>query len=86
MLGAPMLEGYPLVPLFENQGLGVASFSYDGKLCIGINADRELVPDLHRFVAALVASFAELRAAAAREAPGEDATPAAGTGRAHASG
>lgn len=39
-----MLAGYPLVPLFENQGLAVA-LCYDGGLL-------DLVPDLDEFVEA----------------------------------
>src|SRR5207245_11159232 len=64
MLGAPLLGGYPTVPLFENQGLGVATFSYAGKLCWGFNADWDLVPDLHDFVTAIDDSFHELTEAA----------------------
>jgi WS/DGAT/MGAT family acyltransferase len=61
LLGARLLEAYPLPPLFENQGLGVALFSYDGRLYWGFNADWYLVPDLHLFVEEAEASFAELR-------------------------
>jgi diacylglycerol O-acyltransferase / wax synthase len=61
MLGAPMRKGYPLLPLFENQGLAVAILSYAGKLCFGINADWDLVPDLHAFVEDISASFRELQ-------------------------
>ena len=63
-LGARMLEIYPMVPLFVNQGLGVALFSYAGKLCWGMNADWDLVPDLADFVAAVRTSFRELYEAA----------------------
>lgn len=68
MLGAPMIEAFPHVPLFENQGLAVALFSYHGRLCWGFNADWDLVPDLDVFVAAVERSFSELyaRATAAR--------------------
>jgi diacylglycerol O-acyltransferase len=70
MLDARLLHAYPLVPLFENQGLGIALFSYDGQLCWGLNADRDLVPDLQALADDIVESFTELRAAAeAREAP-----------------
>jgi hypothetical protein len=55
---------YPLVPLLPGGGLGIALFSYEGRLCWGFNADWELVPDLRAFVADLGASFEELRAAA----------------------
>lgn len=51
--GARLLESFPLVPLFENQGLGVALFSYDDALYWGFNADRDVVPDLHDFVLAI---------------------------------
>ena len=64
LLGAQMVAGYPVVPLFENQGLGVALFSYNGQLCWGFNADWDLVPDLHDFVAGVARSFRELCAAA----------------------
>ncbi len=61
LLGARMLESYPQVPLIDHLGLGVALFSYDGRLCWGFNGDYELVPDLERFVAAVGESFRELR-------------------------
>ena len=64
LLGARMREMYPLVPLFSDQGLGIALFSYDGRIFWGFNADRDLVPDLHDFVDAVADSFAELHAAA----------------------
>ncbi len=60
MLGARVTDLYPQVPLFENQGLGVALFSYDGRLCWGFNADRDLIPDLHAFVESVEQSFQEL--------------------------
>ncbi len=70
MLGSRMVEIYPMVNLLENQGLGIALFSYAGKLFWGVLADWELVPDLDFFVEALRESFSELSAAAdaAREA------------------
>lgn len=66
LLGAQLLAGYPLVPLFENQGLGIALFSYAGQVFWGVNADWELVPDVDEVARAIQASFAELRDAAAR--------------------
>lgn len=59
-LGARLLAMYPLVPLLENMGLGIALFSYDGQLCWGFNADVELVPDLAAFRRAIEASFEAL--------------------------
>jgi diacylglycerol O-acyltransferase len=64
LLGSRMTEVYPLVPLSANQGLGVALFSYAGKLHWGFNADWDILPDLHDFVADIAASFAELLEAA----------------------
>jgi len=55
---------YPQVPLFANQGLGVALFSYAGSLFWGFNADWDHVPDLRDLVAAVRTSFVELQQAA----------------------
>ncbi len=60
LLGARMTEAYPLVPLFENHGLGIALFSYSGGLYWGFNSDWDLFPDLHEFVIAVDAAFREL--------------------------
>jgi diacylglycerol O-acyltransferase / wax synthase len=51
--GCRMTACYPLVPLFANQALGVALFSYDGRLYWGFNADWDAVPDLHDLVDAV---------------------------------
>jgi diacylglycerol O-acyltransferase len=64
LLGSRMIAPFPLVPLFNNQALGIALFSYDGRLCWGFNADWDLIPDLHDFVKAVRASFDELCRAA----------------------
>ena len=77
MLGAQMKAIYPMVPLMQNQNLGIALFSYAGDLHWGFNADWESFPDVHQFVEDLDASFAEYKALAAARAPevsgGEDA-------------
>jgi WS/DGAT/MGAT family acyltransferase len=64
LLEARMLASYPLVPLWESHGVGIALFSYDGSVGWGFNGDWDLMPDLDAFVAAVEASFAELLAAA----------------------
>jgi WS/DGAT/MGAT family acyltransferase len=64
LLGARMLEAYPMVPLFMNQGLGIALFSYAGQLCWGFNADWDVVPHVGEFVKAVSQSFRELYDAA----------------------
>jgi len=60
--GAHMLASYPLVPLFEGQALGVALFSYAGRIFWGFNADWNVVPDLHDFVCAVDRELEVLRA------------------------
>ena len=64
LLGSRMLVNYGMVPLTDYLGLGIVLFSYDGNLAWGFNADWDLLPDLHDFVAATTDSFAELRRAA----------------------
>ena len=64
--GALMRTAYPVVPLYENLGLVVGLFSYNGGLYWGINADWEQLLDLHDFVLAIESSFRELQDAARR--------------------
>jgi diacylglycerol O-acyltransferase len=65
--GARMVECYGKLPLGDNGGLGIAVYSYDGKLCWGLNADFDLVPDLARFTRGLGEAHRELVRAAAGE-------------------
>jgi WS/DGAT/MGAT family acyltransferase len=60
MLGSPMVACYPLVPLYQNQALGIALFSYNGRLWWGFNADWDALPDLHDIVEAVETEFAAL--------------------------
>jgi diacylglycerol O-acyltransferase / wax synthase len=69
MLGARMLESYPVVPLMANEALNVALLSYDGGLFWGFHADWDAVPDLHAFAESIPAGFEELSKAAAGRAP-----------------
>jgi len=69
MLSAPMKAIYPMVPLMQNQNLGIALFSYAGGLHFGLNADWESFPDVHEFVEDLEASFAEYKQLAAERVP-----------------
>jgi len=64
--GARMLTSYPVVPLFQNLAIVVGLFSYNGGLYWGINADWEMIPDLHVFIEAIESSFRELQEAAGR--------------------
>jgi len=68
MLGSLMQTSYPVVPLFEQMGVSVGLFSYNGGLFWGLNADWECIPDLHDFIVAIETAFRELQEAAATEA------------------
>ena len=65
LVGAPLLESYPIAPLFQHQAVIVALFSYAGRLFWGLNADAERMPDLADLREDLVRSFEELAAIAA---------------------
>jgi WS/DGAT/MGAT family acyltransferase len=69
LAGARLLASYPMLALLMNNSLGVALFSYAGRLDWGCMADWELVPDLHDFVLALEDSFQELCDAAEVKRP-----------------
>jgi WS/DGAT/MGAT family acyltransferase len=69
LLGAPLREAYPLVPLFTNQALGIALFTYNGGLFWGFNADWDAMPDLHEFVGAVEKECTALRDVAALAPP-----------------
>ncbi len=77
LFGAPMEQVYALVPLFAQQALGIALFSYAGTLHWGFNADWDHVTDLHEFVASVERAFETLLAAARAES-GDGAGSAAG--------
>jgi WS/DGAT/MGAT family acyltransferase len=63
MFGAKLLEMYPVVPLLQGMGLGIALFSYDGNVFWGFNADYNMVPDLEVFTKLIGRAFAELATA-----------------------
>jgi WS/DGAT/MGAT family acyltransferase len=64
LLGSSLMDLLPCVPITGHLGLGVALFSYDGKLCWGFNADWEQLPDLHGFIELTEFAFDDLRSAA----------------------
>jgi len=47
--GARVREIYPMVPLLEGMGIGIAVTSYAGTMHFGFNADPDIVPDLDLF-------------------------------------
>jgi diacylglycerol O-acyltransferase / wax synthase len=65
LLESQMIANYPMVPLWAQHGIGVALFSYNGRLLWGVQADYDTLPDSDDFVAAIDTSFHELQALAA---------------------
>jgi diacylglycerol O-acyltransferase / wax synthase len=61
LLESEMLANYPMVPLWAQHGIGIALFSYNGRLLWGIHADYDTLPDSDRFLAAIQDSFRELQ-------------------------
>jgi len=61
LLESEMIANYPMVPLWAQHGVGVALFSYNGRLLWGIHADYDTLPDSDRFLDAIQESFRELR-------------------------
>ena len=60
-LGGARVEA--LYPIFDGLGLGIAVFSYDGTLHVGLNADADLVPDLDKLRQGVEDAFQALLAA-----------------------
>jgi WS/DGAT/MGAT family acyltransferase len=60
--GARMLAAHPVVPLARGQSVAIACTSYDGKVCYGLNADRDAMPDVDVLAQCLVDALAELLA------------------------
>ena len=69
MLGRELEAMYPMVPLAENQALGIAIMSYNGQLNFGLNADYDALPDLEALADELRAAIEELVAAAGEDRP-----------------
>jgi WS/DGAT/MGAT family acyltransferase len=78
LLGARIHSLYPYAPLFDRQGLGIALFSYDGKLSWGIVGDWDLLPDLAEFADAIRRAFRRLRRVAVEDVRDRNARRSAG--------
>jgi diacylglycerol O-acyltransferase / wax synthase len=59
--GARLREVYPVVPLAAEHAIGIAIFSYDGGVVLGLSADRDSTPDLHVLAEGVGAGLQELR-------------------------
>jgi hypothetical protein len=84
LLGRRLRRMYPVVPLAQNQALGIAIFSYDGALGFGLLSDYDALPELEQIATGLERAFARLAAAAGvtrgRRRTGDAAAAAAGPG------
>jgi diacylglycerol O-acyltransferase / wax synthase len=58
--GSRMLEVWPIVPLAADHAVGLAVFSYHGRLFFCLNADRDSMPDLEVLADGISASLDEL--------------------------
>ena len=79
LAGSPMTATYPLVPLWESHGVGVAMFSLMGSVNIGLNTDRDVISDPSRVAAVLLASYEELSRAAPKPRAKPRKAPPMGT-------
>jgi len=61
LLESEMIANYPMVPLWAQHGIGIALFSYNGRMLWGIHADYDTLPDSDRFLAAIQDSLRELQ-------------------------
>ncbi len=71
VLGRQLRALYPMVPLAENTGLGIAIMSYNGQLNFGLTADFDALPDVETLADELHSSIEELAAAAGAHAGGD---------------
>jgi len=62
--GAKLVEAYAKLSLRRSSALAIAVLRYGDRLCIGLNADFDLVPDLQRFTGFLDQAYRELARAA----------------------
>ncbi|WP_114905498.1 WS/DGAT/MGAT family O-acyltransferase [Ornithinimicrobium murale] len=51
---------YPVIPLAQRQALAIGLTSYDGRVHLGLNADREAMPDLNVLAECIDSALAEL--------------------------
>lgn len=58
--GAQMVSAYPVMPLAKGQALAIGLVSYTGKVCYGLNADRDSMQDLSVIAEAIPDALEEL--------------------------
>ncbi|MGI9529884.1 MAG: WS/DGAT/MGAT family O-acyltransferase [Acidimicrobiia bacterium] len=79
MAGSQMLATYPLVPLWQSHGVGLAMFSLNGNVDVGINMDRTIIEDPAVFGQCMTWSFKEMKDADRTELPVEPENAEAAT-------
>ncbi len=67
LMGRQLVDPFPMVPLANNQGLGVAIMSYDGHMNFGLVGDYDVLYDIDELAGDLYAALAELAGAAGVE-------------------
>jgi diacylglycerol O-acyltransferase / wax synthase len=77
LAGHEMIDLIPMVPLAQNQALGIAIMSYNGRICFGLVGDYDVLYDLDDLADDFQTALAELGAAAGVELT-ERAAPHAG--------
>jgi WS/DGAT/MGAT family acyltransferase len=60
MMGARLLEAFPIVPLTQNLTMVIGILSYDGTLHFGLWADRDAAGDLEVLAGGIEDAFAEM--------------------------
>jgi diacylglycerol O-acyltransferase len=60
MMGARLIEAFPIVPLTQNLSMVVGILSYDGTLHFGLWADRDAAGDLEVLAGGIEDAFAEM--------------------------
>jgi WS/DGAT/MGAT family acyltransferase len=58
--GARMRAAFPVVPLAKGQAVSVGLISYNGRVCYGLTADRDAMPDVDVLGVCLTEALAEL--------------------------
>jgi hypothetical protein len=69
LLGTPVKEVYPVLPLADGVGLAIGAMTWERSLSIGILADAGLVPDADKLAAEITDAFGDYQAAATARRP-----------------
>lgn len=64
LLGRPMLEMFPYIPVAEGVRISIGIMSYDSHLTFGATGDYDAIPDLNQLCSAIETSLHELAALA----------------------